>query len=473
MSERIKHWVEKVRKGETENPLLDILPKTIQKIRERAREMVPEVPPEVREMQARIAQKFDYTAEMPLNLDVKSFEKFDPEHRFPAYYQNNRVGRFYHMTFDSHDAEGNTLKVPALLVIPKNIPEGVKNERGEIPAIIYSHGMRDDKDGTYQREIDKMTAAKTGTPVEEGIHQRIIEGIVGSGYAFIACDHPYHGELSNRWKQSSLGNSIGSMKAYMGALGYYEAWKAKKDGREYQYENLFIGRPELANNKKEGLIVGMVDTIVGVTRKIKSLGDRTVLAKDGIYRAVTSIRRELDLIDVGLDKASRGGPDVRIDLNRVGLLGISFGGIVGAIASGIDDRIKARVLINTGGVPDDRCDEIVEDIEKGVREGKLSRNDANRRIEVLEMINPANLIGPVAEHNPIPTLLLISGRDEVFSRRRSMLLADSARGDVRTKTYGNADHRIMPMDDVVRDVRGFFEEKFRIEKPKRWKRYFR
>ena len=56
---------------------------------------------------------------------------------------------------------------------------------------------------------------------------------------------------------------------------------------------------------------------------------------------VVAARRALDLLT----------EDERVDAERLGLVGWSLGGRLGALAAGVDDRVRAIVLVSAGAAP--------------------------------------------------------------------------------------------------------------------------
>ena len=74
-------------------------------------------------------------------------------------------------------------------------------------------------------------------------------------------------------------------------------------------------------------------------RQLKERPDAADLLVDGLFQSAADTRRAFDLL------ASR--PEV--DGERIGIVGVSFGGIVGATAAGIDGRFSRAVLVLAGG----------------------------------------------------------------------------------------------------------------------------
>ena len=120
----------------------------------------------------------------------------------------------------------------------------------------------------------------------------------------------------------------------------------------------------------------------------------------------------------------------RVDPERLGLVGWSFGGRLGALVAGVDDRIRATALMSAGAAPVSEYvaaapEELQDDVES-----------------VLTPIDPLSRIG-AAEGE----ILLQAGRsDSVVPRDALQALADAAPEVARLRWYG-AEH---DLDDQAR-----------------------
>jgi dienelactone hydrolase len=142
--------------------------------------------------------------------------------------------------------------------------------------------------------------------------------------------------------------------------------------------------------------------------------------RDTIVADVVSVRRALDVL----------AADDRVDPERLGLVGWSFGGRLGALVAGVDDRIRATALMSAGAAPVSEYvaaapEELQDDVES-----------------VLTPIDPLSRIG-AAEGE----ILLQAGRsDSVVPRDALQALADAAPEVARLRWYG-AEH---DLDDQAR-----------------------
>lgn len=87
---------------------------------------------------------------------------------------------------------------------------------------------------------------------------------------------------------------------------------------------------------------------------------------DTVAADIVAARRALDLL----------AADERVDAERLGLVGWSLGGRLGALAAGVDDRVRATVLVSAGAAP----------VSEYVAAAPAELKDVVR--EVLEPIDP-------------------------------------------------------------------------------------
>ncbi len=131
--------------------------------------------------------------------------------------------------------------------------------------------------------------------------------------------------------------------------------------------------------------------------------------RDTIVADVVAVRRAFDLLSA----------DERVDSDRLGLVGWSFGGRLGAIVAGVDDRVRATALMSAGAAP----------VEEYVAAAPAElRNDVE---EVLTPIDPLSRIGEAEG-----ALLLQAGRsDSVVPERALQALADASPEGARLAWY--------------------------------------
>jgi dienelactone hydrolase len=142
--------------------------------------------------------------------------------------------------------------------------------------------------------------------------------------------------------------------------------------------------------------------------------------RDTIVRDVVAVRRALDVL----------AADERVDPDRLGLVGWSFGGRLGALLAGVDDRLRATALMSAGAAP----------VSEYVAAAPAELQDDVE--EVLTPIDPLSRIGDAKG-----ALFLQAGRsDSVVPAAALQALADAAPDDARVTWY-DAEHQL---DDTAR-----------------------
>jgi len=228
----------------------------------------------------------------------------------------------YYVSYRSfHDAI-----VTGLLTIPKNVSKPV-------PAIIFVHGIEDNKQKDY---------------MEVG-HQFMID----SGYAVLRIDVANHGD---------------------------------RKLHDYEYD--------------------LIDGYRYWTRDI-------------IAQTVFDLRRAIDFLQTR--------PEIAHE--RIGYFGISFGGIIGTIFCGVDERIKVPVIALAGG---------------GFHLAFKFKALAEETSIYLSIIDPINFVEKIA---PRPLLMLNAEKDEVVPPFATKALYRKA-GNPKKIVWYPTKHRKVPLDQA-------------------------
>jgi dienelactone hydrolase len=137
--------------------------------------------------------------------------------------------------------------------------------------------------------------------------------------------------------------------------------------------------------------------------------------RDAIVADVVAVRRALDVL----------AADERVDPERLGLVGWSFGGRIGALVAGIDERVRATTLMSAGAAP----------VSEYVAAAPTDLRDDVE--EVLTPIDPLTRIGEAQG-----AVFLQAGRsDSVVPASALQALADAAPDDSRITWY-DAEHQL-------------------------------
>lgn len=158
---------------------------------------------------------------------------------------------------------------------------------------------------------------------------------------------------------------------------------------------------------------------------------------DTIVADVVAVRRALDVL----------AADERVDPDRLGLVGWSFGGRLGALVAGVDDRVRATALMSAGAAPVSEY---------------VAAAPAELRDEVEATLTPIDPLSRIAEAEG--AVLLQAGRsDSVVPRDALQALADAARDGARLTWY-DAEHDLD--DRARREQLDWLQEQLRISGPR-------
>jgi dienelactone hydrolase len=142
--------------------------------------------------------------------------------------------------------------------------------------------------------------------------------------------------------------------------------------------------------------------------------------RDTIVADVVAVRRALDVL----------AADERVAPDRLGLVGWSFGGRMGALVTGVDDRLRATVLMSAGAAP-------VSDY--------VAAAPADLRDDVEEVLTPIDPLRRIGDAEG-PILLQAGRMDSVVPADALQALADAAPDDAELRWY-EAEHQL---DDRAR-----------------------
>jgi cephalosporin-C deacetylase-like acetyl esterase len=139
--------------------------------------------------------------------------------------------------------------------------------------------------------------------------------------------------------------------------------------------------------------------------------------RDIITQTVFDLRRSIDFLETR----------VEIDKDRIGFFGISLGGIIGTIFSGVDKRVKAPVIALAGGNLS-----LMFGLDAFTEETK----------DFFSIIDPINFVQEIA---PRPLLMINAENDEVIDPLTSKLLFRKAKQPKEIIWYPSK-HRDLPIE---------------------------
>lgn len=135
--------------------------------------------------------------------------------------------------------------------------------------------------------------------------------------------------------------------------------------------------------------------------------------RDALIQTVVDARRAIDYLETRPD----------IDSRRIGLVGASMGGILGAVLAGVEPRIKVPVLLVAGADWGLLAEKSQISAGKQLREGhpNLSFDQVAR---ILAPVDPLNFADKIS---PRPLLMLNGKHDDIVPVESNQLLYDRAK----------------------------------------------
>ncbi len=161
-------------------------------------------------------------------------------------------------------------------------------------------------------------------------------------------------------------------------------------------------------------------------------------------QSVVDVRRLIDHLEVRDD----------VDGSRIGLVGGSMGGLLGAIATGIEERIDVPVLIVAGGnmrimVGESQLSRVEEIRAEFERTGRRVEEEA----EKLRCIDPINFVHLIS---PRPLLMINGLHDDIVPVASNRALYAQAREPKKIVWYDTG-HDV-PSDEAARKAFFWFEK---------------
>ncbi len=145
----------------------------------------------------------------------------------------------------------------------------------------------------------------------------------------------------------------------------------------------------------------------------KALRNHLYTVRDAIIQTVFDLRRAVDYLDSRAD----------IDPDRTAFIGISLGGITGAVFCAVEERIELPILALAGG---------------GLRWALGKEAFSERLLDMIAPIEPLNFVQKLGSR---PVLFLNAERDEVIPKIASLMLHKAVPGEKEVIWY-DAGHQI-------------------------------
>lgn len=178
---------------------------------------------------------------------------------------------------------------------------------------------------------------------------------------------------------------------------------------------IFMARSAAANGYAS-LIPEVVDHDAQGNHKITPFSGDAARLRKTFIESVQDVRRSLDLFSL----------QPEVDTKRIGLIGLSLGGIMGSVTTSVDLRIKTAIFVVAGA---DWPSILAGSQDPDAREyrARYARKSlAERRLEnqTLEAIDPRNFVAHIA---PRPILMINGTKDELIPKVAAQTLFNAAR----------------------------------------------
>lgn len=166
-------------------------------------------------------------------------------------------------------------------------------------------------------------------------------------------------------------------------------------------------------------------------------------SRNGIIQTVIDLRRAVDYLETKED----------IDRDRVGYVGGSMGGILGAIFIGVEPRIKAAALLVAGGNMSLMIMESQHSAIPSIREYLAEQGMSYRELQ--ELLDPVDPLNFIAGFSPRPLVLHLGRFDRIVPAEAGRQLYEAA-GEPKQVYWYDSGHDI-PLDLVLSRLLDFMD----------------
>jgi len=205
---------------------------------------------------------------------------------------------------------------------------------------------------------------------------------------------------------------------------------------------------------KEGYAILSIDAPYHGERKVSGkvlYSPNLEETKRNFIQTVIDLRRGVDFLETRSE----------VDKTRLGYVGGSMGGILGAIFIGIEERIKVAVLVVAGGnlplMIEKSQHPAVPPIRRRIKELGLTYEDVRR---IVDPVDPLNFI---YHFSPKPLQFHLGIKDRIVPAEAGKLLVERA-GEPKEVYWYDTGHNV-PLDIVVARSLDFFDRYLKNERP--------
>ena len=165
--------------------------------------------------------------------------------------------------------------------------------------------------------------------------------------------------------------------------------------------------------------------------------------RDAIIQTIVDARRGLDYLSSRLE----------IDPARIAVMGTSMGGIMASIFAGVDERLKAAVLVVAGGDWGLMTQTSQITPAKTLR-GSAAPPDYDEIRAVTQCCDPLNFVGRIS---PRPAIFLNGSQDEIVPPPATKLLYEAA-GEPKEIHWYESGHKL-PQPEAYEQVAAWLKER--------------
>ncbi len=143
-------------------------------------------------------------------------------------------------------------------------------------------------------------------------------------------------------------------------------------------------------------------------------------ARDALIQTVIDLRRGVDYLQTRKE----------IDPDRIGYIGASMGGIIGSMFAGVDERVKAPVLLVAGGDWKILMEKSTLSMWRDA--AKNNPKQMEEALRVMDVVDPVHWVGRIA---PRPVLFINGDADDVVPVDSNKALHNAAREPKKVVWY--------------------------------------